>query len=236
MSLEKLKKQVCEANKALEQNGLVTLTWGNVSGLDKTRKYMVIKPSGVAYTVLKPSDMVVVDMKSGKKIGGKYNPSSDTPSHLVIYRAFQQVYGITHTHSTFAVMFAQAGLAIPAMGTTHADHFYGEVPLTRQLTAKEVKEAYEVNTGNVIVERFRKLDPVAVPGVLVANHGPFTWGHSATDSLNNTIALEAVAKMSFGALLLNPQAKSAPGYLLDKHYFRKHGPSAYYGQIPRTGL
>lgn len=230
MLLEKLKRQVCEANRALERHGLVTLTWGNVSGLDSTRKYMVIKPSGVAYAALKPSDMVVVDMKSGKKIEGKYNPSSDTPSHLVIYRAFHQVYGITHTHSTFAVMFAQARHAIPAMGTTHADHFYGEVPLTRPLTKREVKDAYEVNTGHVIVERFRKLDPVAVPGVLVANHGPFTWGRSATDSLNNTIALEAVAKMAFGTFLLNPKVKPAPGYLLDKHYFRKHGPNAYYGQ------
>ncbi|OGV66026.1 MAG: L-ribulose-5-phosphate 4-epimerase [Lentisphaerae bacterium RIFOXYA12_FULL_48_11] len=230
MSLDKLKKQVCEANKALERNGLVTLTWGNVSGLGPARKYMVIKPSGVAYAVLKPSDMVVVDLKSGKKVEGKNNPSSDAPAHLVIYRAFGDVYGITHTHSTFAVMFAQAQLAIPAMGTTHADHFYGEVPLTRALTKKEVKDAYEIHTGNVIVERFKSLDPVAVPGVLVANHGPFTWGHSAIDSLNNTIALEAVAKMAFGTLLLNPGAKPAPGYLLNKHYFRKHGPNAYYGQ------
>ncbi len=230
MSLDKLKKQVCEANKVLERKGLVTLTWGNVSGVDSTRKYMVIKPSGVMYADLKPADMVVVDIRSGKKVEGKYNPSSDTATHLVIYRAFHGIYGITHTHSTFAVMFAQALRPIPAMGTTHADHFYGEIPLTRSLTRREVRDSYEANTGHVIVERFRKLDPVAMPAVLVANHGPFTWGQSAMDSLNNTIALEAVAKMAFGALLLRPKAKPAPGYLLDKHYFRKHGPSAYYGQ------
>jgi len=230
MSLDKLKRQVCEANRALERCGLVTLTWGNVSGIDSSRKFMVIKPSGVAYADLKPADMVVVDLKSGRKIGGKFNPSSDTPTHMVIYRAFKDICGVAHTHSTFAVMFAQALRPIPAMGTTHADHFYGEVPLTRRLTMREIKDAYEVNTGRVIVERFHKLDPVAIPGVLVANHGPFTWGHSAADALNNTIALEAVAKMAFGTLLLNPGAKPASGCLLDKHYFRKHGPNAYYGQ------
>lgn len=228
--MEEVKEAVCEANKALVRHGLVTLTWGNVSAVDRKRNRMVIKPSGIAYADLTPGDMVVLDFPSGKNVEGKHRPSSDTPTHLELYKSFPAIGGITHTHSTYAVMFAQACLAIPALGTTHADHFYGEVPLTRSLTEEEVKDGYELNTGKVIVERFAALDAVAVPGVLVANHGPFTWGHSADDSLNNSVALEAVAKMAYGALTLNPRALPAPGYLLDKHYFRKHGPGAYYGQ------
>lgn len=233
MMLDELKKAVCDANKALVTHGLVTLTWGNVSGIDRARNRMVIKPSGIDYKDLKPSDMVVLEYPSGKNVEGKHRPSTDTPTHLELYKAFPDIAGITHTHSTFAVMFAQACMAIPALGTTHADHFYGEVPLTRQLTEAEVSDGYEINTGKVIVERFAKLDVTAVPGVLVVNHGPFTWGHSADDSVNNSVALEAVAKMAFGALTLNPKAAPAPGYLLDKHYSRKHGPDAYYGQKKR---
>ncbi|MDD4872560.1 MAG: L-ribulose-5-phosphate 4-epimerase [Kiritimatiellae bacterium] len=230
MSLDKLKRHVCEANKALERNGLITLTWGNVSGIDRSKNLVVIKPSGVTYADLKPSDMVVLDLSSGKKIGGKYRPSSDAPTHLILYRAFPDIGGITHAHSIYASMFAQACISIPALGTTHADIFHGEVPITRPLTKREVEDGYEVNTGKVIVERFKKLDTVAVPGVLVANHGPFTWGQSAQDSVHNSIALEAVAKMAYGTLIINPKVKPLPDYLLDKHFFRKHGPNAYYGQ------
>jgi L-ribulose-5-phosphate 4-epimerase len=230
MTIDDLKEQVCEANRALDSLGLVTLTWGNVSGIDRTRNIMVIKPSGVAYKDLKPSDMVVLDFPSGKNVEGKYRPSSDTPTHIVLYQSFPEIGGVTHTHSTFAVMFAQACRPVPALGTTHADHFYGEVPLTRALTEKEVKEAYEVNTGKVIAERFQGLNSAAIPGVLVANHGPFTWGPTPGDSLNNSVALEAVAKMAFGTYQLNQGVSPMPAYLLDKHYFRKHGPGAYYGQ------
>jgi len=230
MKLDALKRRVCEANRALELHGLVTLTWGNVSGIDRDENLVVIKPSGVPYCELKPSDMVVVDLNSGKVVEGKYLPSSDTPTHIILYQGFAQIGGVTHTHSTYAVMYAQAGRSIPAMGTTHADHFYGEVPLTRTMTKREVETEYEANTGRVILERFKAIDPVAVPGVIVLNHGPFTWGKNPEESLLNSVALEAVAKMSYGAHMLNESAGPMPHYLLDKHYTRKHGPKSYYGQ------
>jgi len=233
MTLDDLKKQVCEANRALETYGLVTLTWGNVSGIDRERNLVVIKPSGIPYRELKHSDMVVVDLSSGRVVEGKYRPSSDTPTHIILYQGFPGIGGVTHTHSAFAVMYAQAGMSISPMGSTHADHFYGEIPLTRTLTKREVETEYEVNTGRVIVERFKAIDPVAMPGVLVINHGPFTWGKTPEESLVNSVALEAVAKMSYGAYVLNPSAGPMPRHLLDKHFTRKHGPKAYYGQNKR---
>ena len=228
--LEELKELVCAANVALKAQGLITLTWGNVSGINPARNRVVIKPSGVAYEDLKPADMVVLEFPSGRQVEGRFQPSSDTLTHMTLYRAFPSIKGIAHTHSIFASMFAQACRGIPALGTSHADCFYGEVPVTRVMTEAEVKDGYEENTGKVIAERFKGLDPVAIPGVLVANHGPFTWGDSAMGSVNNSVALEAIAKMAYGALVLNPKVKPLPGYLLDKHYFRKHGPDAYYGQ------
>ena len=230
--LEALKEQVCQANLDLVAQGLVTLTWGNVSGLSEDRQYVVIKASGVAYSQMRPEHMVVVDL-DGKVVQGELRPSSDTPTHVLLYKAFPRVGGITHTHSRYATMFAQARLDIPCLGTTHADHFYGAVPVTRPLTEQEVADAYEANTGHVIVERFEKLNPNAMPGVLVAGHAPFAWGTSAAKSVENAVALEAVAEMAWGTrMLVNPPPELEP-YVLEKHYQRKHGPDAYYGQRKR---
>jgi len=227
--LKELKEQVWQANMELHRRGLITLTWGNASGLDRKKGLFAIKPSGVSYSDLKPADMVILDL-DGKKVEGALKPSSDTPSHLVIYRGFAEIGGITHTHSTYATAFAQACRPIPCLGTTHADVFHGEVPLTRCLSKTEVKTAYENNTGKVIVERFKSFDPAAVPGVLVACHGPFAWGKDAADAVANGIALEEIARIALGTLQLNPAAKAIPAYILEKHYTRKHGPGAYYGQ------
>jgi len=227
--LENLKDQVCQANVELAACGLVTLTWGNVSGINGDRDRVVIKPSGVPYERLRPADMLVVDLE-GCVLEGDLRPSSDTPSHVLLYRHFDGVGGITHTHSRHATMFAQARREIPCLGTTHADHFFGTVPVTRPLSAEEVEADYEGNTGRVIVERFADLDPRAMPAVLVAGHAPFTWGKDAADSLKNAVALEAVAEMALGTWLLNSQTPLLEAYVLNKHYQRKHGPEAYYGQ------
>ena len=227
--LDKLKEQVCQANVDLAACGLVTLTWGNVSGINPDRDRVVIKPSGVPYERLRPADMVVVDL-DGHVVEGKLRPSSDTPTHVLLYRHFAGVGGITHTHSRHATMFAQARREIPCLGTTHADHFFGPVPVTRPLTDAEVKAEYEANTGQVIVERFAGLDPLVMPAVLVAGHAPFTWGKNASDSVKNAVALEAVAEMALGTWILDARAPRLEDYVLDKHYQRKHGPNAYYGQ------
>lgn len=227
--LEELKEKVCAANLELVRLGLVTLTWGNVSAVDRTTGYVVIKPSGVAYDVMKASDMVVVDA-NGKVVEGTLRPSSDTPTHVRLYAAFPNIGGITHTHSMDATSFAQANREIPCFGTTHADHFYGTIPVTRQLTAKEVEEDYEGNTGTVIIERFAGLDPVSMPGILVSGHAPFAFGKDAADSVRNALVLERVAEMALHSLQLDPSLKPLPPYLLEKHYQRKHGPNAYYGQ------
>lgn len=230
--LESLKAEVCQANRDLVTHRLVILTWGNVSGISHDRQNMVIKPSGVSYDCLRPEDMVVVD-RSGQVVEGEFRPSSDTPTHLAIYKAFGAVGGITHTHSRFATMFAQARLEIPCLGTTHADHFYGAVPVTRLLTESEVAQDYEANTGQAIVEAFADLDPMAMPAVLVAGHAPFAWGASATKSVENAVALEAVAEMAWGTRLLVAPPPELESYILEKHYQRKHGPDAYYGQRRR---
>lgn len=229
--LESLKEEVFQANLELKRQNVVIYTWGNVSGITEDRKYMVIKPSGIAYETMKVEDMVVLEVESGKKVEGEWNPSSDTETHLVLYRRFPKLLGIVHTHSTYAVSFAQAGKAIKAMGTTHADYFYGDIPCTRALKEDEVKKDYEKNTGKVIVECIEKLqlDPLAIPGILVKNHGPFAYGISPEKAVENAIVLEKTAEMAFRTLLLNPDA-SMEGYVLDKHYSRKHGKNAYYGQ------
>jgi L-ribulose-5-phosphate 4-epimerase len=227
--LEDLKDRVCRANQDLAARGLVTLTWGNVSGISDDRQRVVIKPSGVPYERLRPADMVVVDL-DGRVVEGDMRPSSDTPTHVLLYRHFTGIGGVTHTHSRYATMFAQARREIPCLGTTHADHFFGPVPVTRPLTAEEVDADYEGNTGRVIVERFAELDPLAMPAVLVAGHAPFTWGRNAAQSVDNAIALEAVAEMVVGTWQIDPQARVLEAYVLDKHHRRKHGPDAYYGQ------
>ncbi len=227
--LIELKKQVCEANRWLDSLGLVTLTWGNVSAIDRDSQRVVIKPSGVAYAQLRPEHMVVVDL-DGEVVEGDLKPSSDTPTHVLLYRSFEAIGGITHTHSTYATAFAQAREQLTCYGTTHADHFNGPVPITRQLTEQEVGDDYEVNTGRVIIERFAGLDPVAMPAVLVAGHAPFVWGRDATDSVRNAVALEAVAQMAAATLQIKPFAEGLEDHVLDKHYQRKHGPNAYYGQ------
>ena len=231
MAFQSLKEQVYRANLQLVEAGLVVLTWGNVSGADHKAGVMAIKPSGVDYDGLKPEDIVVLSIDSGEKIEGALRPSSDTPSHLILYQKFDSIGGIVHTHSAYATSWAQARREIPCLGTTHADYFYGSVPLTRQLTPEEIKEAYERNTGAVIVERFVKdgLDPGQFPGVLLPNHGVFTWGKDPMAALESSIVVEEVARMGFHTLLLNPQAE-IPQALLDKHFLRKHGPGAYYGQ------
>ncbi len=229
--LEALKAAVCAANLELAARGVVIYTWGNVSGIDREKGLVVIKPSGVDYDGMKPEDMVVVDLESGKTAEGKWNPSSDTKTHLELYRRYPEIGGITHTHSVNAVAFAQAGLDIPALGTTHADYFYGAVPCTRSLTQAEVEADYELNTGKVIAETLdqRGIAPLAVPGIVVRNHGPFTWGKDPAASVYHAVVLDTVAEMTLKTLLLNPQAEM-PQYILDKHYMRKHGPNAYYGQ------
>ena len=227
--LEDLKTQVCRANLELVRYGLVTLTWGNVSGLSPDGQFVVIKPSGISYERMSPESMAVVDLE-GNLIEGDLRPSSDTPTHVKLYRAFAGIGGVTHTHSVKATAFAQARMEVPCLGTTHADHFYGPVPVTRPLTEQEVEEAYEANTGEVIVERFRDLNPIEVPGVLVAGHGPFAWGKDAWDSIKNAVALEAVAEMALTTRLLSPSSPNLEQYVLNKHYQRKHGPDAYYGQ------
>ena len=228
--LEDLKISVCDVNLELVKRGAVIYTWGNVSGISSDGKYMVIKPSGVEYDKMSPDDMVVVDIESGLRVEGKWNPSSDTKTHLALYRKFKSIKGIVHTHSVNAVAFAQAGIAIPALGTTHADYFYGDIPCTRDLTAQEIEEAYELNTGNVIVETFAGKDPMAVPGVVVKNHGPFAWGRTPAGAVYNAVVLDKVAEMAYNTMTLNPRTQRVHQYLLDKHYFRKHGANAYYGQ------
>ena len=227
--LEALKNEVCEANHDLVRYNLVTLTWGNVSGIDRERQLVVIKPSGVAYEELQPGQMVVVDL-NGNVVEGELRPSSDTATHLLLYRAFDSIGGITHTHSRYGTVYAQARREIQCLGTTHADHFYGAVPVTRALTEQEVTEGYEANTGHVIIERFAELDPIAMPAVLVAGHAPFTWGRSARSSVQNAVALEAVAEMAYATQHIARDAPELERYVLEKHYHRKHGPSAYYGQ------
>lgn len=227
--LEDLKQKVLKANLDLVKYGLVTLTWGNVSGIDRQTKLIVIKPSGVEYDKMTVDDMVVVDFNN-KVVEGNRKPSSDTLTHINLYKSFKSAGGISHTHSKYATIFAQACREIPCFGTTHADHFNGPVPITRFLTREEVEENYELNTGKIIVERFRKIDPDAVPGVLVAGHAPFTWGHSPDDAVKNSLVLERVAGMAIYSMVLNPKLKKLPKYILKKHYSRKHGKDAYYGQ------
>lgn len=227
--LEQLKEEVYKANMELVEKGMVIYTWGNVSGIDREKELVVIKPSGVDYDTMKPEDMVVVDM-DGNVVEGKYKPSSDTPTHLVLYRTYPDIGGVVHTHSTWAVTFAQAGMDIPALGTTHADYFFGNIPCTRDLTAKEIEEAYEENTGNVIVETIADGDPMAIPGILVKNHGPFAWGKTPAQSVYHAVVLDKVAEMAYNTMTLNPRVERVQQYLLDKHYYRKHGANAYYGQ------
>ena len=229
--LEDLKQQVYEANMLLPKYGLVTFTWGNVSGIDRRSGLFVIKPSGVDYEKLTADDMVVMDL-DGNKVEGDFNPSSDTPTHLELYKAFNEIGGVVHTHSSYATSFAQAGRDIPCYGTTHADYIYGSVPCLRCLTKGEIEDAYESNTGHLIVNEFirRDLDVTAVPACLCKNHGPFIWGKDCHEAVHNAVVLEEVAKMAMWTELINPQVKEAPKELMDKHYYRKHGAGAYYGQ------
>ena len=229
--LEELKDKVCRANLALVRHGLVLFTWGNVSAIDRESGLVVIKPSGVSYDDMKPEDMVVVDL-DGEVVEGRLNPSSDTPTHVVLYKAFPQAGGVVHTHSTYATSWAQAGLDIPNIGTTHADYFHDAVPCTPDMTESEVKGEYELETGNVIVRRFEGLNPVHTPGVLVKNHGPFTWGKDADEAVYNAVVLEQVAKMASISFGINPALTMNP-LLIEKHFSRKHGPGAYYGQIKK---
>jgi len=228
--LKDLKEQVLKANLDLPRYGLVTFTWGNVSGIDRDKGLVVIKPSGVPYDELKAEHLVVLDL-DGNKVEGDLNPSSDTPTHLVLYRNFKGINGIVHTHSSWATSWAQAGKSIPCFGTTHADYFYGSIPCTRKLTKEEVEGNYEENTGYVIVETFKELNPLYVPGVHVEDHGPFSWGTSPDNAVHNAVVLEEVAKMAFNTLMLsNGNAQPASEYIQNKHFMRKHGPNAYYGQ------
>ncbi len=229
--LEELKKQVYEANMELPRRGLVTYTWGNVSGIDRESGYFVIKPSGVEYDQLTPDDMVVMDL-NGNRVEGRYKPSSDTETHLELYKAFPEVGGIVHTHSTWATSWAQAGRDIPCYGTTHADYMYGTIPCARNLTPEEIDEAYEKNTGRVIIETFkaRDINPSYVPAVLCSNHGPFTWGKDAAEAVHNSVVLEEVAKMAAHTEMIHPKVGEAPKCMQDKHFLRKHGANAYYGQ------
>lgn len=228
--LEELKEKVCEANLLLPKHGLVTFTWGNVSGVDREKGLMVIKPSGVEYDGMSPQDMVVVDLETGKRVEGQWKPSSDTDTHLALYRAFPSVGGVVHTHSRWATTFAQAGQGIPAMGTTQGDYFYGDIPCTRKMTAGEIGGSYELETGNVIIETFQGRDPMSIPGVLVHSHGPFAWGADPQNAVHNAVVMEEVAFMDWHTMVLNPSAGRMQQELLDKHYLRKHGANAYYGQ------
>ncbi len=232
--LEELKKQVYEANMLLPAYKLITFTWGNVSGIDREKGLFVIKPSGVEYDELKPEDMVVLDL-DGNVVEGDYRPSSDTATHLEIYKAFSDVGGVVHTHSSYATSWAQAGRSIPCYGTTHADYFYGEIPCVRCLNADEIADAYEENTGHLIVNEFErmKIEPLATPAVLCKNHGVFAWGKDAIDSVHSAVVVEEVAKMAYRTELINKDVKPAPQELQDKHYFRKHGANAYYGQTKK---
>ena len=229
--LEELKQKVYEANMLLPKYGLVTFTWGNVSGIDQESGLFVIKPSGVEYDKLTPDDMVVMDL-NGNKVEGKYKPSSDTATHLELYKAFPEIGGVVHTHSSYATSWAQAGRDIPCYGTTHADYIYGAVPCLRCLTKEEIDEAYEENTGHLIVNEFKRMnkDIMAVPAVLCKNHGPFAWGKDAFEAVHNAVVLEEVAKMAYRCEIINPKVAPAPQEIQDKHYFRKHGANAYYGQ------
>lgn len=227
--LEELKKQVLEANLLLPKHCLVTFTWGNASGIDREKGLVVIKPSGVEYDVMTAEDMVVVDL-DGHVVEGRWKPSSDTPTHVELYKAFPAVGGVVHTHSRWATTFAQAGMAIPAMGTTQGDYFYGDIPCTRPMTEEEINGEYEKNTGKVIVETFSGAEPASIPGVLVYSHGPFTWGTDAMNAVHNAVVMEEVAFMNWHAMVLNPGQGRMQQTLLDKHYLRKHGSNAYYGQ------
>ncbi|QRX64617.1 L-ribulose-5-phosphate 4-epimerase [Dysgonomonadaceae bacterium zrk40] len=228
MSIEELKQQVFRANIDLVDHGLVIFTWGNVSGIDRERGLVVIKPSGVSYEGMKAEDMVVVDME-GNRVEGKYKPSSDTATHLELYKAFPETGGVVHTHSTYATAWAQAGCDIPNIGTTHADYFSDDIPCTRDMTKEEIMGDYEKDTGTVIIERFKGLNPAHIPGVLVKNHGPFAWGKDPHDAVHNAVVMEQVAKMAFISRQVNPQLTMNP-WLIEKHFSRKHGPNAYYGQ------
>lgn len=228
MSIQELKQQVFQANLDLVKHGLVIFTWGNVSGIDREKGWVVIKPSGVSYDDMKAEDMVVVDLE-GNIVEGKLKPSSDTPTHVELYKAFPSIGGIVHTHSTYATAWAQAGCDIPNIGTTHADYFSGDIPCTRDMTESEVKGEYEKETGAVIIERFSELNPAHIPGVLVKNHGPFSWGKDPHEAVHNAVVMEQVAKMAFIAYQVNPNL-TMNELLIQKHFFRKHGPGAYYGQ------
>ena len=228
--VNELKSQVCKANLDLVEEGLVIQTWGNASGVDRERGLMVIKPSGVPYAQMMPKHMVVVSLATGKTVEGKLKPSSDTDTHLVLYRAFKSIGGIVHTHSLYATAWAQAGRGLPAYGTTQADYWFGDVPCTRKLTPAEIKSDYEANTGKVIAETFRGLDPLQHPAVLVASHGPFTWGKDVADAVHNAVVLEFVAQLASETLRINPRTKPMQSVLLGKHFLRKHGPGATYGQ------
>lgn len=228
--LEKLKQQVLDANLALPRHGLVTFTWGNVSGIDRERDLVVIKPSGVEYEGMTAEDMVVVKLETGESVEGKWKPSSDTPTHLELYRNFKGVGGVVHTHSRWATIYAQAGRGIPPLGTTHADYFYGEIPCTRPMTAEEIAGDYESETGKVIVETFQRISPLQMPAVLVASHGPFAWGGSASEAVHNAVVLEELAFMAWHNQMIRPDIRPMQPELMDKHYLRKHGENAYYGQ------
>lgn len=227
--LQELKEKVFKANLDLVKHGLVIFTWGNVSGIDRDKGLVVIKPSGVSYDDMKADDMVVVDLMTGKVIEGNLKPSSDTPTHLALYRAFPEIGGVVHTHSTYATAWSQAGIDLPNIGTTHADYFHEAVPCTRDMTEPEVINDYELNTGNVIIERFKGMNPIHTPGVLVKNHGPFAWGISPADAVHNAVVLEQIAKMASIAYTVNPSL-TMNALLIEKHFSRKHGPNAYYGQ------
>lgn len=227
--MQQLKQQVFEANMALPRHGLVTFTWGNVSGIDRERQCIAIKPSGVAYEQMSADDMVIVDM-NGVVIEGKYRPSSDTATHLALYKQYPELGGVVHTHSTHATAWAQAGLSIPALGTTHADYFLGDIRCTRALTIDEVQGEYELNTGKVIIETLGSHQPLHTPGVVVYQHGPFAWGKTAEDAVHNAVVMEEVARMAWIARGINPALKPIDSYLMNKHFQRKHGPNAYYGQ------
>ena len=228
--LKKLKEQVFQANLLLPKHGLVTFTWGNVSGIDREKGLVVIKPSGVPYETMKRDDMVVLELESGKVVDGELKPSSDTPTHLELYKAFPNIGGIVHTHSRWATSFAQAGRGIATLGTTHGDYFYGEIPCTRKMTEAEIQAEYEKETGTVIIETFKDKNPDAIPGVVVYSHGPFAWGKDAMDAVHNAVVMEEVAFMNIQTMLLNPNIQPMQQELLDKHYLRKHGANAYYGQ------
>ena len=227
--LEELKKKVYEANMLLPKHGLITFTWGNVSGIDREKGLFVIKPSGVEYDVMRPEDMVVVDL-DGNKIEGDLNPSSDTETHRFLYKEFKNIGGIVHTHSRWATTFAQAGQGVRAYGTTQPDYFYGEIPCTREMTPEEINGPYELNTGVVIAERFKDLNPDYIPAVLVKNHGPFTWGTDPYNAVHNAVVLEEIAMMAFHTQMLTGNREPMPQVLMDRHFLRKHGPNAYYGQ------